>query len=223
MSFTCTVIGRDGGNKIALKWYGSVTTDAVDRTTRNIEAATPRIVYGDSDPVIIKTASGRLTFKSGRQRKRKLYFLRCQNYVLLEGSLLAIERIRSHLANERNALAWIRAALTLSSEGLVIWELYASVEKDLPWLKPFLWSTALACFLVATGTIVLGLHRWQATKRVLMTFGAAEVQVYFGKLGVSTQAANTVFICGAAALVFFALGAECDIIRHSFRWIRRAF
>lgn len=130
-------------------------------------------------------------------------------------TLLGVERIRSHLANERNILAWTRAALTLASQGLLLWKLYAAARASdaKAWLAPYLYAVALAYFVVVPSTVVLGLHRWQATKRALNVPGGMDVQAYFGKLGVRVQAFNTFLVLVAAAAAFLVVGLDDEVFR----------
>jgi len=130
-------------------------------------------------------------------------------------TLLGVERIRSHLANERNVLAWTRAALTLASQGLLLWKLYAAARASAAkaWLAPYLYAVALAYFVVVPSTVVLGLHRWQATKRALSVPGGLDVQAYFGKLGVRVQAFNTFLVLAAAAAAFLVVGLDDEVFR----------
>lgn len=127
-------------------------------------------------------------------------------------TLLGVERIRSHLANERNILAWTRAALTLASQGVTIWKLYADLTVA-SWLKSMLWCVAFAYFLIVPATIILGLERWRDTKEALMVKGGMDVQRYFGKLGVKLQAANMIVILIAAAITFIVVGNDDSLFR----------
>lgn len=133
-------------------------------------------------------------------------------------TLLGVERIRSHLANERNILAWTRAAFTMASQGLLVWKLFAAARASDSdhWLAPYLYWTALGYFLVVPTTMILGLHRWQTTKEALNVAGGLDVQRYFGKLGVRVQAANIFLICLMAAACFVVVGLD-DGVFSDFR------
>ena len=137
------------------------------------------------------------------------------NDPVFQSTLLAVERIRSHLANERNILAWTRAGLTLASQGLLLWKLYAAARTSdtKAWLAPYLYGVALAYFVVVPATILLGLHRWNATKRALNVPGGMDVQAYFGKIGVRVQAANMLLILVAASAAFLVVGLDDSVFR----------
>ena len=56
--------------------------------------------------------------------------------------MLEMERVRSHLANERNFLAWTRCSLTLAAQGIATWKLYDAKTSSKAWLNEFLYWTA---------------------------------------------------------------------------------
>ena len=125
-------------------------------------------------------------------------------------TLLDVERVRSHLANERNILAWTRAALTLASQGIAIWKLYAAAS-DSSWLKPYLWCTGALIFFTTPMTMALGLQRWKGTKQALNIKEGMDVMSHFGKLGVTIQAANIAVVCFAAAVAFVVVGCDDNV------------
>ena len=136
-------------------------------------------------------------------------------------TLLDVERARSHLANERNILAWTRAALTLASQGIVIWKLYASASAH-SLIRPYLYATGALVFLTTPFTMLLGLHRWSGTKRALSSQSGAEAMDHFGKLGVEVQAANVAAVLFAAAAAYVVVGAD-DSVGADFRISSRIF
>lgn len=128
-----------------------------------------------------------------------------------QGQLLKFERVLSHLASERTILAWLRAALTLLSQGLSIWILAANTHSSSR-LRPWLWGTAGVYFLVAPTTVVLGILRYEDAKRVLL-LADDEAGLHFGRLGVGVQAVLMFIICVTAALTFFILGQSDEVFK----------
>ena len=128
--------------------------------------------------------------------------------VNFQRTMLGMERIRSHLANERNFLAWTRCSLTLAAQGITFWKYYDESDGRTRWLKSLLRCTTFSYFIIAAGTTAVGLHRWTAAKKVLDEPRFLEVSRHFGRVGVWSQGVAIVAVCLAAALSFVALGLE---------------
>ena len=158
---------------------------------------------------------------SQRVARRAAWLVRRAGDVAFDVTLLDVERARSHLANERNILAWTRAALTLASQGIVIWKLYASASAH-SLIRPCLYATGALVFLTTPFTMLLGLHRWSGTKRALSSQSGAEAMDHFGKLGVEVQAANVAVVLFAAAAAYVVVGAD-DSVGADFRISSRIF
>lgn len=234
MSTTVALWLSVDGRRLALRWYGRTSSNAVRRAAQG-KLSSPLVVLGDGNPFLVsgsvnildeqqqvldsqRIENGGLLVSQARGNFDQKICLAAGSWSIddwndpnFQSTLLSIERIRSHLANERNFLAWTRAALTLGSQGMAIWKLYAENRPKICWLALGLWFTALAYFIAVPGTILLGLHRWQSTKTVLLARDPVEVHDHFGRLGVKAQGANTGAICALVGLAFFFIGIQDDI------------
>ena len=103
-----------------------------------------------------------------------------------EGQYVNLERVLSHLANERTWLAWLRAALTLLTTAFMIWQLQGSIEHR-PLIKGALHWLGIGFILVIPLTAVVGWIRYERTKHIL-SLSSVSIHHFFGNLGVNVQA-----------------------------------
>jgi len=105
-----------------------------------------------------------------------------------QGQFVKLERVLSHLANERTWLAWLRAGLTLLSTAFTLWQLYDAVSGKIhPVLRKALYGLALGYLVIIPLTVVVGWFRFERTKHIL-NLSSSLVRDYFGNIGVAVQA-----------------------------------
>ena len=103
-----------------------------------------------------------------------------------QGQYVKLERVLSHLANERTWLAWLRAALTLLTTAFMIWQLQGSIENR-PLMKQALRWLGNGFILVIPLTAIVGWIRYERTKHIL-SLSSVSIHHFFGNLGVNVQA-----------------------------------
>lgn len=190
-----TILIKTQTGKVRLRWWGDLSKAALRRTLRSI-VETDVLVDAKGERVAEPNDGDVLT------AIQPWWWEADDDDPSFEGKVIKYERVLSHLANERTALAWFRAALTLAAQGIMLWQLDS---------RPLVAVTAFLYLFVVPIIVYLSLRRWLKTKRMLET--KADVAEHFGKMHIHFQAGLLLVICIMAAATFALLQDDTILLQ----------